>query len=190
MNGRMYDPVVGRFLSPDNYVQDPRNSQSYNRYSYCLNNPLKYTDPSGYTWGIFKKSWWEKNGRQVIATAASIVVTAAVTVLTGGNIVAAGWAGGFVGGLINSKGDIVQALNGGAMGIVGAVASFAVAQGVGALLNKTYVGHTWQSSNAGDGHFSQYLTTNQGMNPTLGKHLFGNVGNNIGDVFSGVCFQV
>ena len=47
MNGRLYDPVVGRFLSPDNYVQDPFSSQNYNRYSYVLNNPLKYTDPSG-----------------------------------------------------------------------------------------------------------------------------------------------
>ncbi len=47
MNGRLYDPAVGRFFSPDNYVQLPDNPQSYNRYSYCLNNPLKYTDPSG-----------------------------------------------------------------------------------------------------------------------------------------------
>lgn len=47
MNGRLYDPMVGRMLSPDNFVQDPSNSQSYNRYSYCINNPLKYTDPSG-----------------------------------------------------------------------------------------------------------------------------------------------
>ncbi|MBT3209777.1 MAG: hypothetical protein HN704_16085 [Bacteroidetes bacterium] len=47
MNGRLYDPVLGRMLSPDNYVQMPGNSQNYNRYPYCLNNPLIYTDPSG-----------------------------------------------------------------------------------------------------------------------------------------------
>ncbi len=47
MNGRLYDPVVGRFLSADNYVQMPGFTQSFNRYSYCLNNPLKYTDPDG-----------------------------------------------------------------------------------------------------------------------------------------------
>ena len=52
MNGRMYDPVLGRFLSPDNYVQMPTSAQSFNRYSYCLNNPLKYTDPSGELFGI------------------------------------------------------------------------------------------------------------------------------------------
>ena len=45
MNGRMYDPLNGRMLSVDNYVQG--GTQGYNRYSYALNNPLKYTDPSG-----------------------------------------------------------------------------------------------------------------------------------------------
>jgi len=48
MNGRVYDPVLGMFLSPDNYIQSPTDPLNYNRYSYCLNNPLKYTDPSGY----------------------------------------------------------------------------------------------------------------------------------------------
>ena len=43
-NARLYDPLLGRFLSPDPYVQDPDFTQNYNRFSYCLNNPLKYTD--------------------------------------------------------------------------------------------------------------------------------------------------
>ena len=47
MNGRLYDPVLHRFLMPDNYVQDPFNSQNFNRYGYVLNNPLRYTDPTG-----------------------------------------------------------------------------------------------------------------------------------------------
>ncbi|GHV35117.1 hypothetical protein FACS1894178_4010 [Bacteroidia bacterium] len=47
MNGRMYDPVLARFLSPDPYVQMPDFTQSFNRYAYCMNNPFKYTDPSG-----------------------------------------------------------------------------------------------------------------------------------------------
>jgi len=47
MNGRAYDPVVGAFLSPDPYVQAPDMPQNLNRYAYCLNNPLKYTDPEG-----------------------------------------------------------------------------------------------------------------------------------------------
>jgi RHS repeat-associated protein len=47
-NARYYDPEIGRFISPDIYVQDFTNPQSLNRYSYVLNNPLKYTDPSGH----------------------------------------------------------------------------------------------------------------------------------------------
>jgi RHS repeat-associated protein len=48
MNGRVYDPVVARFLSADPIVQAPALSQSFNRYSYTFNNPLSFTDPSGY----------------------------------------------------------------------------------------------------------------------------------------------
>jgi RHS repeat-associated protein len=47
MNARLYDPALGRFLAPDPYVQFPDFSQSFNRYSYALNNPLIYTDPDG-----------------------------------------------------------------------------------------------------------------------------------------------
>lgn len=61
MNARLYDPAVGRFLSPDPYVQMPDFTQNFNRYSYALNNPLKYVDESGelfiiddWIWGAFK----------------------------------------------------------------------------------------------------------------------------------------
>lgn len=49
MNGRVYDPELGRFLTPDPLVQAPTFSQSWNRYSYVWNNPLRFTDPSGYS---------------------------------------------------------------------------------------------------------------------------------------------
>jgi RHS repeat-associated protein len=52
MNGRMYDATLARFISADPHIQAASSSQSYNRYSYVLNNPLKYSDPSGY---FFKK---------------------------------------------------------------------------------------------------------------------------------------
>ncbi|OYZ04743.1 MAG: hypothetical protein B7Y26_11320 [Hydrogenophilales bacterium 16-64-46] len=48
MNGRLYDPAIARFVSADPIVQAPYNLQSLNRYSYAWNNPLGYTDPSGY----------------------------------------------------------------------------------------------------------------------------------------------
>ena len=47
MNARLYDPLLGRFLSPDPIVQAPEFTQSFNGYTYALNNPLAYTDPNG-----------------------------------------------------------------------------------------------------------------------------------------------
>ncbi|MEO8674725.1 MAG: Ig-like domain-containing protein [Casimicrobiaceae bacterium] len=65
MNGRIYDPFTGRFLSADPLVQDAYNIQSYNRYTYVLNNPLSFTDPTGF-------SWWTKWRRPIIAIVAAI----------------------------------------------------------------------------------------------------------------------
>jgi hypothetical protein len=48
LNGRVYDPLVGRMMSADPVVPDPMNGQTWNRYSYVANNPLSFTDPSGY----------------------------------------------------------------------------------------------------------------------------------------------
>lgn len=48
MQGRVFDPVIGRFISADPYVQEPYNSQGLNRYSYVNNNPMRYVDPSGF----------------------------------------------------------------------------------------------------------------------------------------------
>ena len=47
MNGRMYDSNLGRFLSPDDHIQEPFSTQNYNRYSYVSNNPLTFVDPDG-----------------------------------------------------------------------------------------------------------------------------------------------
>ncbi len=47
MNGRLYDPLLRRFLQADEHIQEPYNTQNYNRYGYVLNNPLLYNDPSG-----------------------------------------------------------------------------------------------------------------------------------------------
>ena len=49
MNGRLYDPVTGRFLNADPVIDNTGGAQGLNSYTYCLNNPLKYIDPSGYT---------------------------------------------------------------------------------------------------------------------------------------------
>ena len=66
MNARLYDPVLGRFLSPDPYVQMPDNTQNLNRYLYALNNPFQYKDDSGEflfaaIFGFFKGLFKGKN---------------------------------------------------------------------------------------------------------------------------------
>ena len=52
--GRYYDQDLGRFVSPDPFIQEPEEPQNLNRYSYVMNNPVNYIDPSGYGfWSIF-----------------------------------------------------------------------------------------------------------------------------------------
>ena len=70
MNGRLYDPVIGRFFSPDKYVMNGSFTQDFNRYSYARNNPLMYTDPSGH-----KLKWWQ-----------GLLIALGADVLTGGAI--------------------------------------------------------------------------------------------------------
>ena len=48
MNGRVYDPLTAQFFSPDPFIQSGSDWKNYNRYSYCMNNPTRYTDPTGY----------------------------------------------------------------------------------------------------------------------------------------------
>ncbi|MGU9938522.1 RHS repeat-associated core domain-containing protein [Empedobacter brevis] len=50
MNGRLYDPILRRFLNADENIQDPYNTQNYNKYGYVMNNPLMFNDPSGEYW--------------------------------------------------------------------------------------------------------------------------------------------
>ncbi|WBV56475.1 FG-GAP-like repeat-containing protein [Chryseobacterium daecheongense] len=50
MNGRLYDPLLRRFLNADENIQDPYNTQNYNKYGYVMNNPLMFNDPSGEYW--------------------------------------------------------------------------------------------------------------------------------------------
>lgn len=85
MNGRMYDPLLARFLSPDPFVQMPDFSQNFNRYTYCLNNPLIYTDPSGEFWHLIIGAAiggainWVANGADLSWEGLSYFATGAVS---------------------------------------------------------------------------------------------------------------
>jgi RHS repeat-associated protein len=115
MGGRMYDPELGRFLSPDPFVQFPASTQGFNRYAYVSNNPLSYTDPSGY---FLKK-------------ALKIGLSVAVAYYTGGwanevfrNASIGGALGGAVGGYLatgTTQGAMLGALSGGVAGGIGGI---------------------------------------------------------------------
>ena len=108
MNGRMYDPVMSSFLSVDNYVQEPDNSQSFNRYAYCFNNPLRYTDPSG-----------------EVAVVDDIIAAAIVGAIINGFVQTAS------GNVQNFGQWCLATVIGGAAGAAGAWAGGAVAMGTG-----------------------------------------------------------
>jgi RHS repeat-associated protein len=73
MNGRIYDPALGRFVSADPIVQAAEFTQSHNRYMYVVGNPLTLTDPSGYSWlsKTWKKAWNNQFVRTVIIAVAA-----------------------------------------------------------------------------------------------------------------------
>jgi RHS repeat-associated protein len=83
MNGRIYDPLLGRFFSPDPYVQMPEYSQNFNRYSYCLNNPLKYTDPSGELFWLIPNISWSKSGGISIGVSAIVGIPGVISAQAG-----------------------------------------------------------------------------------------------------------
>jgi len=132
MNGRIYDPTLGRFLQADPFIQAPDNSQSYNRYSYVLNNPLSYTDPSGY---FFKKLW------KGIKKFASIIVAAVISFYCP---TCAGWAIGMISGAAGAalnggnilQGALLGAFTGGLGGPMNSVASFITNGLVGGIASK------------------------------------------------------
>ncbi|MCH2058019.1 MAG: hypothetical protein MK214_15680 [Thalassotalea sp.] len=117
MNGRIYDPTLGRFLQADPHIQAPTNSQNYNRYSYVLNNPLSYTDPSGYFFkklGKFIKKHW-----RTIASIAIAVYLPGASFMSGFGPVASGAITGFVAGGVATgslKGALVGAFTGAMFG--------------------------------------------------------------------------
>ena len=120
MNGRLYDPALGRFLRADPFVQFPANLQNHNRYSYVLNNPLSLTDPSGHF---------------VLSLATTIIVAAANPGFTA--TVAALAAAGAGDALIQGA-SFQQALQAGFISGVSAAAFSAIGSGLGANFDGSF----------------------------------------------------
>ena len=111
----MYDAKLGRFLSPDNYIQEPFSTQSFNRYGYVWNNPLKFTDPSG-------EFFW-----------VAVIIGAVIGAASGAAIAHAKGAQGF--------GEwFGYILGGAAIGALSGLAGGATAGALGSVLNVSFAG--------------------------------------------------
>ena len=136
MNGRIYDPVLARFLSPDPYIQAPDFTQNYNRYAYCLNNPFKYTDPSG-EWALLD---------DVIAAVVGGVINLTVNLIQG-NVKNVGHGFALFG---------VGAAGGLASLYVSPIVGAGFVSGANSFLNQGFNTH-WQKIDAGQVFFSMAM---------------------------------
>ena len=128
MGGRIYDPVIGRFLTADPNVQYPLSPQSYNRYVYVNNNPLSFTDPTGYfSFGdlvmtaaiigiAIATSGWAAQAYMDSAWSAGAItdVATGMHALAMSEVIG-GMAGGAVAGFLSTPGNLGDRL-GGALG--------------------------------------------------------------------------
>lgn len=142
MDGRMYDPAVGRFISADPFIQSPDFTQSLNRYAYCINNPLSLIDPSGY-------SWFSKNWKTITASIVGIAVS--VVTLGSGTTLGAAIMAGAVGG---AAGALTGALLNGA--------------NIGQIAKSTFMGAFWGAASS----FLNFASGDGTLWEQLFKHTF------------------
>ncbi|MCB1622882.1 MAG: hypothetical protein KDI44_19365, partial [Thiothrix sp.] len=145
MKGRLYDPVLGRFLSADPFVQFANNTQSYNRYSYVLNNPLSFTDPSGYLLSGLKH-FIQKNTdaiRTVVALATILIPGMQLTTLMAINGITAAVLTGVATGSLEAglaAGFVSWATTGLSAGLTGAIAG-GIPEAVGTISLARSIAH-------------------------------------------------
>jgi RHS repeat-associated protein len=179
-NGRMYDPVLGRFLSPDPFVQMPDFSQNFNRYSYCLNNPLKYTDPSGELFFV---------DDIIIGAVIGAMINVATQTMSG-NINSFGkfWSSAGIGALAGAAGAGVGQAAAGTLGFGGFYGGCIIggsggAAG-GAILGS---GNAWANgANFGDGLLSGFKGSLTGS--FTGAFFWGGVTRGLSDLIKGYSF--
>jgi hypothetical protein len=114
----MYDPVIGRFLSPDPYVPNMSHSQDFNRYSYARNNPLKYTDPTGEFVCVI-----------IIGAVVGAIAGAATASMQGEDVLTGMGTGAFIGAFTGGLSVV-----GAAMGICGVLSGSIYGAGTGAAV--------------------------------------------------------
>ena len=140
MNARVYNPVLGRFLSPDPFIQFPEDLQSLNRYAYVLNNPLSLTDPTGYLSLRSIGKFFKRNLGTIVGIAVAVATggIGSAATLTFWQAVGSGAAAGFGASFTNtlvSGGGLGDAISAGFEGAVWGGISAGVTFGVGSLFD-------------------------------------------------------
>jgi RHS repeat-associated protein len=139
-NARYYNPELGRFIQADTVVPDATNLQAHNRYTYTVNNPLRYVDPSGHGfWSWFKKIAGAFFGAligafiTVMTLGAMLPIGAALASASLSQVMLAGAVGGLVGGAIGGgiSGGVRGALVGALLGAIGGALFAGVDFGLG-----------------------------------------------------------
>ncbi|MCP3943326.1 MAG: hypothetical protein GY710_17825 [Desulfobacteraceae bacterium] len=162
-NARLYDPVIGKFITADIIVPDPTNPQTLNRYSYCGNNPLIYVDPSGHIFGID-----------------DILIGAIIGGIIAGSqsdwdlktILAGGVIGGISGGIFSGVQGAVSSMIGNSIvggAISGGVGGFAAGSAAGGLSAACYGGNVMDGILTG------------GKYAAIGGAAFGGINGHFGD---------
>ena len=144
MNARLYDPILGRFLAADPFVQAPNMTQNFNRYSYCLNNPLRFADTSGELFGI---------DDAILVVVAGAIIGGTINAISNSKNIhnfwdalgyfgvgaAAGAVGAYAGGAITIGGAIGGALS----GFVAGVSSGAILGAGNSVMTYGNFDHVW-----------------------------------------------
>ncbi|WP_118976984.1 FG-GAP-like repeat-containing protein [Taibaiella koreensis] len=162
LNGRLYDPLMGRMFSPDPYIMGDGNTQGYNRYTYAMNNPLSYKDPNGEWinfvigavlggisgWQIGKANGatgWDMvgyiAGGALVGLASSGVASGVSAAYAGSGAListaisgaSAGLVGGFGSSMLAGRNPVDGAWKGAVSGAVGSVAGGYIGGGLGAF---------------------------------------------------------
>jgi RHS repeat-associated protein len=181
MNGRVYDPTIGRFLSADPIIQTIQLSQAINPFSYVMNMPLMLTDPSGYSWfkklfhsiGHFLKKFW----RPILAIAVAAITWGyaapffsqlfSATTLATGTITT---IGGMVGGAL--AGAAAGAITGGFRGALLGMVSGAMFGGIQGFYGQSFNLGRMLASGVAGGVTAEVAGGNFGNGAALGLAMF------------------
>jgi len=204
MNGRLYDPLLRRFLNADENIQDPYNTQNYNKYGYVMNNPLMYNDPNGeFVFAIFAALpvFWGTVATAAVIGAAigavSYIISASFSSnwswggflksITFGAISGAVTAG--IGGIFTTAASGYTAATqfaGTTLGVLAQAGAHAVAQGALSLMQGYNFGQAFLSGALGSLGASAFGAIAKGAaGSAVGQISFGALAGGVGSALSG-----